>query len=75
MENNILEYLADFNNEPETLIELDRDRDVLYNCIEITMNNYECSSCKNEYFFEIQVPHLFCPNCGVKYKFKTNISM
>jgi rubrerythrin len=41
----------------------------------IEVNTYECSDCKHSYLFEQHPRPFFCPNCGVKYKFRTNISL
>lgn len=60
--------------EKKTKIRLDRTRDVIYNGNELSMNTYECSSCKTIYHFE-EVKHSFCPFCGKKYKYEVDVSV
>lgn len=69
-----MKYISEYNGQKNTQIVLDRQRNVIYNGADILMNCYKCSDCKQEYFFE-ETKHDYCPNCGNKYQFKTDISI
>lgn len=67
-------FLTEYNGEEETKIMWDRTRTVNYNGEELQMNSYSCSSCKEDYKFE-EVNHNFCPFCGTKYKYQSDLSV
>lgn len=69
-----LTFLTEYNGEKQTKISLDRTRNINYNGTELPVNTFKCSNCKEEYFFE-EIPHEFCPFCGTKYKYSTDVSV
>jgi len=67
-------HIVDYKGQKETNIIWDRTRDVVYNGDQLQMNTYSCSSCEKVYYFE-QIKHSFCPFCGIKFKYETDVSV
>lgn len=67
-------FLPDYKGQKKTKIRWDRTRDVIYNGSELQMNTYSCSSCENVYHFE-RIKHSYCPFCGVKFKYESDVSV
>ena len=70
-----MELIDYYGGEKKTQIRLDRTRYVVINGHEVLMNSFGCSDCEVTYYFDDSVIHNFCPFCGVKYSFKTDISI
>lgn len=72
--NKLLSFIPEYNGDKKTKIILDRSRTVNYNGEKINMNTHECSNCKKPYYFE-EIQYDFCPFCGIKYKYETDVSI
>lgn len=69
-----MEYIDEPTGVKEVLVILDRVRTVTYDGEKVMMNTFECTSCGMLYYFEMG-GHQFCPFCGTRYRFASDVSV